>query len=70
MPSDTSNLMVAGNFLKDLKSSTDIAVTRLLTVCISRGGGGGGGGGVPFYAQPDWWKPLRDLSPFYRQTNR
>ena len=52
MPSDTSNLMVARTCLKDLKSSTDIALTKLLTVGVSPripllllGGGGGGGGG-------------------------
>ena len=36
-PSDISNLMVAGTWLKDLKSSTDIVATRLLAVGFSRG---------------------------------
>ena len=38
MSSDTSNLMAAGTCLKDLKSSTDIVATKLLTLGISRGG--------------------------------
>ena len=32
--------------MKDLNSSTDLTVTRLLTVGVSQGGGGGGGGGL------------------------
>ena len=37
VPFDTSNLMAAGTCLKDLNSSTDIAVTKLLTMGVSRG---------------------------------
>ena len=37
MPSNTSNMMATGTYLKDLKSSIDIAATRLLTMGISQG---------------------------------
>ena len=37
VPSDTSNLMATRTCLKDLNSSTDIVVARLLTVGTSQG---------------------------------
>ena len=37
VPFETSNLMVTGTHLKDLKFSTDIATNRLLTVGFSQG---------------------------------
>ena len=37
VPSDTSNMMAEGTFLKYLNSSTDIEATRLLTKGVSQG---------------------------------